>query len=82
MTKEEGGQTGCKEVVFGVAGEHPESVVFTAIGADCGPLLHVPDADRVVLRVGEDEIERGMKEDGRDVVVVSSQRVNFVGSRI
>ena len=61
----------------GVHGEDPEAVVGAAVRLDAHALLHVPDADAAVLRVGDDEVVLRVEHDAGDVVRVAAQRVHL-----
>jgi hypothetical protein len=54
--------TGGEEVELRVSGEDPEAVVLATEGLNGGALRHVPHADRLVLRVRDDELVLGVEE--------------------
>mmetsp|Transcript_5766 Transcript_5766/g.11358 ORF Transcript_5766/g.11358 Transcript_5766/m.11358 type:complete len:267 (+) Transcript_5766:230-1030(+) len=66
-----------EEVGVGVRAEDPEAVVLAAEGLHTLPLGHVPHADRLVLRVGDDELLLRVEERARDVVDVAAEGVNL-----
>ena len=45
-----------QQVDLGVGREDPEAIVLAAEGLDAGALGHVPDADGLVLAVGDDQV--------------------------
>mmetsp|Transcript_21251 Transcript_21251/g.54262 ORF Transcript_21251/g.54262 Transcript_21251/m.54262 type:complete len:230 (-) Transcript_21251:30-719(-) len=57
--------------------QDPEAVVLAAEGVDACPPGHVPDADRPVLGVRQDQVLLRVEETARDVVEVAAQRVDF-----
>lgn len=71
--------TSSKQVEFWVSSKNPEPVVFPPKRLQAGPLGHVPDADRLVLRVRENELLARVEEDARHVVVVTAASVDFPG---
>mmetsp|Transcript_40883 Transcript_40883/g.108058 ORF Transcript_40883/g.108058 Transcript_40883/m.108058 type:complete len:603 (-) Transcript_40883:232-2040(-) len=68
---------GGEEVGVGVSGEDPEAVVLAPERLHALPLRHVPHADRLVLRVRDDQLLLRMEERARDVVDVPAQRVDL-----
>lgn len=74
--------TGGKEVLRRMASEDPETLVLTAEGVEGSSLRQVPHAETFVLRVGDDQVLLGMKDDAADVVVVPSAAVNLPRLRL
>ena len=70
----------CCEKVEGWVGCHdPESVVVPPEGLEGCPLGHVPHPDRLVLRVGQDQLLPRVERHARHVVVVATARVHLPG---
>ena len=66
-----------EKVHLGVRGEDPESIVLAAKRLRPGALGHVPDANGLVLRVGDDDVLPGVEHHAGDVVDVPAQRVHL-----
>lgn len=68
-----------EEVEVGVRAQHPEAVVVPPEGLDARPLGHVPHADALVLRVGQDELLARVEDGAGHIVVVAAARVQLPG---
>lgn len=60
-----------------MSSQDPEPVILPPECLHCRPLRHVPHPDRLVLRVGDNELVLGVEQRNRDVVEVSPARVNL-----
>lgn len=60
-----------------MCGQNPESVVFATEGLNSRAFAHVPNTNRFVLRVRNDEFVLGVEKCDRHVVEVTSAGVNF-----
>ena len=69
--------TGSEQVERRMSGEDPESVMLPSEGLDGGPLGHVPNTNRLVLSVRQDELVARVEDTGRDVVKVTSAGIDF-----
>lgn len=70
-------RTSGKEVQLGVRREDPEPIVLPPKRLHRRPLAHVPDANRLVLGITDDELVLGVEERDRDVVEVSAARIDL-----
>ena len=57
--------------------QHPEAIVVPAEGLHSGPLGHIPHADALVLRVGQDELLARVEDGTGHVVVVAAARIQL-----
>ena len=71
--------SGGEQVQRGMHGEDPEAIVLPSEGVDHHALGHVPDANRFVFAVGQDQILSRVENDAGNVVVVASAGVHFPG---
>lgn len=68
-----------EQVQVGVRRQHPEPVVFPPERVQVVSLRHVPDANALVLAVGQEEFLAWVEQDARDVVVMSAACVDLPG---
>jgi hypothetical protein len=66
-----------EEVDLGVSSNDPESVVLPLKGVYRGPLVQVPDPDRLVLARRQDKILVRVEETAAGVLEVASASVDF-----
>lgn len=64
-----------------MCGHDPKAVVFPAERVEAVALGHVPNADALVFRVGEDQLLARVEQHARHVVVVAAARVHFPSLR-
>mmetsp|Transcript_14034 Transcript_14034/g.25342 ORF Transcript_14034/g.25342 Transcript_14034/m.25342 type:complete len:269 (+) Transcript_14034:2482-3288(+) len=67
------------EVEGRVHGEDPVAVIFPTVDLGRGLLVHVPHADALVFRVGNDEVFLRVEQNARNVVYVSAHGVDLPG---
>ena len=68
---------GREETQSWVSGDDPVAVVLASECVEAGALGHVPDADRLVLGVAQNELLLRVEDGARDVVVVAAASVDF-----
>eukprot|EP00162_Nutomonas_longa_P014261 comp21894_c0_seq1/m.49668 comp21894_c0_seq1/g.49668 ORF comp21894_c0_seq1/g.49668 comp21894_c0_seq1/m.49668 type:complete len:1021 (+) comp21894_c0_seq1:778-3840(+) len=66
-----------KQIDVGVRGQDPEAIGVSAEGLGGHAAGNVPDADRLVLGVGENELLLGVEDGARDIVDMAAQTVDF-----
>lgn len=60
-----------------MSGQDPKPVILASEGLDGGSFAHVPDANGLVLGVGDDELVLGVEEGTGDVVEVAAAGVDL-----
>ena len=67
----------CKNIKRWMWGHHPKSIMFSAEGMETSTFGHIPNTNRLVLRIRHNQILSRMKDHTRHIVVVSTTCVNF-----
>lgn len=70
-------RTSCEQIQLRVRSEYPKPVVFPPESLHSGPLRQIPHSHCLVLAARDDKFVFGVEEGHRDIVEVSSTRVNF-----
>jgi len=69
--------TSSEQVEGRMSGQDPESVMLPSESLHSGPLGHVPDPNRLVFSIRENQLVTRVEDTGRDIVEVTSAGVNF-----
>ena len=67
----------CKNIKRWMWGHHPKSIMFSAEGMETSTFGHIPNTNRLVLRIRHNQILSRMKDHTRHIVVMSTTCVNF-----
>ena len=67
----------CKNIKRWMWGHHPKSIMFSAEGMETSTFGHIPNTNRLVLRIRNNQILSRMKDHTRHIVVMSTTCVNF-----
>ena len=67
----------CKNIKRWMWGHHPKSIMFSAEGMETSTFGHIPNTNRLVLRIRHNQILSRMKDHTRHIIVMSTTCVNF-----